>query len=269
MKPKTSQVKEPSAEEQMLEKRDSLLSQRDEFLVKVAEMDNAIASLDSVIAMFNPRHVPLDIRRAQNATPVLTLTAQPMFKEEEGSVTPDPKPTAKGNGKATKSTKAAAAAPKPAAKQTKAATKTQQSAPRASANAEDALKEAVAERAAKKPKVQTKGRKLMDAARDELKSYFAEIDKLKTLTDIVTAEPEGVPFRKVRDDFLAKHPLDISSPERKKVFSDRLSSILYSMSKQGVVERAEKIGPDGKDNFWVPVDRSSSASAQEDQSAAA
>jgi len=207
--------------DEMLQKRDSLLADRDSLLAKLAELDSGIASLDNVITMFNPKHVPLDIRRVQ-ASPILTIEARPL------GVIPG---TSDGE---------------PAHRIGRP--------PKGGTVGDDALAAKVAERAGKGRKAGTSvgaaKQKKMEAAREAMRSYFQSTDKIDSLMEVLRAAPEGLPFRAVCDRFLDRHPLDIRQQEMKKVFSDRISGMLYSMQRDGTLER----GPDNvgqRERLWI------------------
>lgn len=246
MKSKTDSTKLPSTDkkmmiEAMLAKRDTLVAGRDElvaeFNARLATMDAGIESLDSVLAMFDPRHVPLEIRNVQRGASMLTISARPLLTEQPESTTSAPAEKSAGKKRGPKPKDEAAA----------------------SNPADDSLTAAVAEKAtriakAKPSKPNAKSKQRGDAAREAASAYFAEIDKLKTLLDIVESSPEGLPFRRVKELFLKKHPLELKTQEMKKVFGDRLSNILYSMSQgdRAKVMRSERVGTDGKKEYhWV------------------
>ncbi|MCZ7860849.1 hypothetical protein O9X98_05480 [Agrobacterium salinitolerans] len=262
MKTKTTAVEKPlTAIEQLLAKREGFVAERDAHLSKLMELNADIESLDSVIKMFDPNHVPLDIRQAQGA-PVLTLTAQPILAEvaeQAAQAAAEAKPAApKAAAKSAKATKAAAAEPKEAAPvKRKPGRPAKADAAVVAADAEPATATALSEavsgkvKATKKPK-QPKASKKTASAREQVKEYFGDIDKLKTLEDIVKSESDGVPFRVICEKFAERHPIDVSKPDVKKVFSDRLSTLLYGLSQQNVVQRGERQGTDGKqENVWV------------------
>nr|WP_250807271.1 hypothetical protein [Neorhizobium tomejilense] len=259
MKSKSTAAKAPlSAVEQLLEKRELLVSERDALLSKLSEYNSQIESVDTVITMFDPKHVPLEIRRVQTGAPVLTLTAQPFLTQESAAKAGESATT----GEAT-ATEAATArkgnkpGPKPGSKTPKSKLTAVADATVSETQTEDRLVAAVREKAKKSAggKARIKkaaAKKPQEDTREVVKEYFQEIDKLKTLQEIVKSDPQGVPFRRVKELFLEKHPLDVSLQATKKAFSDRLSSILYSMSQQGAVARSERVGDDGKkDHFWV------------------
>jgi hypothetical protein len=119
------------------------------------------------------------------------------------------------------------------------------------AKAESALGDAIADQAKLKARQQDKKKKKLAAARDVVKEYFGDIDKLKTLEDIVMSSEDGVPFKVICEKFAERHPIDTSKPEIKKVFSDRLSALLWGLSQQSIVTRGERQGETGKENVWL------------------
>lgn len=252
MKAKTTAAEKPlNAIEQLLAKREVCVAERDAHLSRLMELNADIESLDSVMKMFDPNHVPLDIRRAQGA-PVLTLSAQPILAEvaeQVAQVAPEAKPAAapKATAKATKEAASDGRKPGRPAKPDAA------SAPPAKASA--TLSDAVADKVkTKKTKQQSQSNKKVSAAREQVKEYFGDIDKLKTLEDIVKSSSDGVPFRVICEKFAELHPIDVSKKEVKKVFSDRLSALLHGLSQQHVVQRSERQGADGKqENVWLHI----------------
>ena len=264
MKSKTTAAKTPSAVEQMLEKRDLMVSERDQHLARVAELNGGIESIDTVMSMFDKNHVPLDIRRAQTGAPMLTLTAEPMLTgQAEAGKDKQPQSMRAGAAKTATAEKAVSGKTKPKPASAKSA-KSEPDARQSASLSETALADAIADKIKAKTKLAAKSKKKLDAAREEMRPYFDEIDKLKTLEEIVVSHADGVPFRTIREKFLERYPYDVSKPEPKKVFSDRLSSILHSMSQQGIVERSQREGPEGKDSFWISTrgDRRSGQQAE-------
>jgi hypothetical protein len=259
MKVKHAAAAKPlSAVEEMLAKRETLITERDTVLAKLMELNGGIESLDNVIAMFDPNHVPLEIRRAQSA-PLLTISAQPILAEVAKTVAAEETKQATSNTRETK----------PAAKEVKAETtatkpgKPGQKPKKTSANStpvqsDGALAEAVAARASQKKELHQKN---VTAAREKMRDYFGDIDKLKTLEDIVKSSTDGVPFRSICEAFAERHPVDITKPEVKKVFSDRLSALLHGLSQQNVVKRGERQGAEGKENVWLYARSGQQASA--------
>lgn len=271
MKAKPAAAAKPlSAVEEMLAKREALITDRDAVLSKLTELNAGIESLDNVIAMFDPNHVPLDIRRAQSA-PMLTISAQPILAEVAKTVAAEEtkqastkfatvketKPAAKEvKADATKSGKPGPKTKKTAAKSTsrdnvKVASKAD-AAETAPVQPEGALAEAVSARANQKvDQTKDQHQKKIAAAREQIRDYFGDIDKLKTLEDIVRSSSDGVPFRSICEAFAERHPIDITKPEVKKVFSDRLSTLLHGLSQQNIVKRGERQGAEGKENVWL------------------
>jgi hypothetical protein len=255
MKTKAAATTKPhSAVEEMLAKRESFVSERDALLSQLMELNASIESLDSVISMFDPKHIPIEIRRTQSA-PLLTYTSQPILSEVAETVAVSEKKKAtKEKAPASLATQTA-----PEAKSTErkigrpAKTATKETAPDVAKAAETEAPRTDAVAAAAKAKKKQKSAKALDAAREKVREYMGDIDKLKTLEDIVASDPEGVPFRSVCDQFAKKHPIDISKPEMKKVFSDRLSALLFSLSQQNVVQRGERQGAEGKENVWLYI----------------
>lgn len=247
MKSKSTAADKPaSMVEQLLQKREGLVSERDGVLAKLMELNVGIESLDSVITMFDPNHVPLDIRKAAQTAPMLTLQAQPVLSEVVAQAA-----AAKTTEKPAKvDTKAAKADQKPG-RQAKAAPASNPEPVKPAAKAENALGDAIADQAKKVARQQDQKKKKLAAAREVVKDYFGDIDKLKTLEDIVKASEDGVPFKVICEKFAERHPIDTSKPEIKKVFSDRLSTLLWGLSQQSIVERGERQGETGKENVWL------------------
>jgi hypothetical protein len=242
MKSKTTAVEKPiSAVDQMLKKREGLMSERDVALARLMELNSGIESLDSVISMFDPNHVPLDIRRAAQNAPLLTLQAQPILADVAAKFE-----TAASDTKATSTPVKGKASPSQANSKSKVQTGKPAEKP------EKAVSNTVTDQAKQKARQQDKKKKKMAAARELIKEYFGDIDKLKTLEDIVKSSATGVPFKEICEKFAERHPIDISKPETKKVFSDRISNILYGLSQQSVVQRGERAGDSGnKENVWL------------------
>jgi hypothetical protein len=265
MKAKPAAAAKPlSAVEEMLAKRDAMMNDRDFVLSKLMELNAGIESLDNVIGMFDPNHVPLDIRRAQSA-PMLTISAQPILAEVAKTVSAEEaKLTGKEGKAATKANpKSKAAAKSTGQENVKVGRPPKKSGVEAPApQSDNALAEAVAAKAAtKKADAKDKNKKKVSAAREQIKEYFGDIDKLKTLEDIVKSSADGVPFRSICEAFAERHPIDIRKPEVKKVFSDRLSTLLHGLSQQNVVKRGERQGAEGKENVWLYA-RGQQASAE-------
>ncbi|MCS4089042.1 hypothetical protein [Rhizobium sp. BK176] len=272
MKAKPAAAAKPlSAVEEMLSKREALIADRDTVLSKLMELNAGIESLDTVIAMFDPNHVPLDIRRAQSA-PLLTISAQPILAEVAKTVAAEETRQASTKAAAVKEAKPAAKevkadttkSGKPGPKTKKTAAKTTgrenvkvgsprkaDAAETAPVPSEGALAEAVSARANQKVDQKDQHQKKVTAAREQIRDYFGDIDKLKTLEDIVKSSSDGVPFRSICEAFAERHPIDITKPEVKKVFSDRLSALLHGLSQQNVVKRGERQGAEGKENVWL------------------
>lgn len=228
MKSKTPTViKQPSPTELLLDKRNAFVSERDIILAKLMELDSSIESIDNVITMFDPKHVPLDIPRVQSSAPMLTLTAQPILSGMPSATPTEEKEAPRKARQTSKSQQVVAESPK------------------------EPVVDAAAEKAKLKAKKAAKKQKLIDAARDKLRDYFESMDKPHTLEEIIKPNADGIPFRVVCNEFIERYPVDISTSERKKVFSDKISSVLYFMSKQGSVARSERQGPEGKENVWV------------------
>jgi hypothetical protein len=247
-------VKPLTATEQLLEKRETFIVDRDALLAKLLELNTSIESIDSVITMFDPNHVPMDIRRAQN-TPMLTLTAQPVLEEvvaQAAKSAPKTKPAAEPKV-AAKSSKETPATSRKGGRGAKAdVIAPPPSAAARPAKPTSALSEAISDKAKKKTKPPGQSNKKLEAAREQVREYFGDIDKLKTLEDIVSSSTDGVPFRVICEQFAERHPIDVSKAEVKKVFSDRLSALLHSLSQQKIVQRGERQGDDGKqENVWV------------------
>ncbi|MBY3433769.1 hypothetical protein HFN89_06355 [Rhizobium laguerreae] len=249
-----------SAVEEMLAKRETLIADRDSVLSRLMELNAGIESLDTVIAMFDPNHVPLDIRRAQG-TPMLTISAQPILAEvaktaaAAAKIKPDDTQTelVEGAKPATKAAKQTAKAKKVAAKASAQAGKTAKTSTSAAvaAKTDEALADAVAARSGQKTTLKDQHQARITAAREQMREYFGDIDKLKTLEDIVKSSSDGLPFRSICEAFAERHPIDIAKPEVKKVFSDRLSALLHGLSQQNVVMRGERQGAEGKENVWL------------------
>ncbi|MCV9964708.1 hypothetical protein OIU34_22720 [Pararhizobium sp. BT-229] len=248
MKSKSTAAEKPlTMVEQLLQKREGLVSERDGVLAKLMELNVGIESLDSVITMFDPKHVPLDIRMAAQTAPLLTLQAQPVLSEvvaQAASAAPEAKAPAKADAKGAKADQ------KPG-RQAKAAAASNAEPVKPAAKAESAIGDAIADQAKLKARHEDKKKKKLAAARDVVKDYFGDIDKLKTLEDIVKSSADGVPFREICEKFAERHPIDTSKPEIKKVFSDRLSALLWGLSQQSIVQRGERQGETGKENVWL------------------
>lgn len=254
MKSKSTAADKPaSMVEQLLQKREGLVSERDGVLAKLMELNVGIESLDSVITMFDPNHVPLDIRKAAQTAPMLTLQAQPVLSEvvaQAAAAAPEAKVSATAAKTTEKPAKAAKADQRPV-RQSKAAPASTLESVKPAAKAESALGDAIADQAKLKARQQDKKKKKLAAARDVVREYFGDIDKLKTLEDIVKSSEDGVPFKVICEKFAELHPIDTSKPEIKKVFSDRLSALLWGLSQQSIVKRGERQGEAGKENVWL------------------
>jgi hypothetical protein len=124
-----------------------------------------------------------------------------------------------------------------------------------------ALAEAVGARANQNADKKDLHQKNVTVAREQIRDYFGDIDKLKTLEDIVKSSSDGVPFRSICEAFAERHPIDITKPEVKKIFSDRLSALLHGLSQQNVVKRGERQGAEGKENVWLYTRNGQHASA--------
>jgi hypothetical protein len=256
-------VKQPATTpsiEPMLEKRDALLKRKEELLqrfqAEIAELDHGIEALDSVITMFNPRHVPLDIRRVQNSIPVLTIDAQPTLttlseKREAKKVSTEGQKVKRG---------------RPPKAQIASPTEVKET---PEVRMQAAVKSA-ATKTKSTPKSKSKAEKDMgaDAANATLATYFQEIDKLDTLKKIIEGSDGGLALKDIKEAFLKFHPIDLESQTLRKAFSDRISRILYGLSQQSVIYREEIVGPNGKEGRWHFVRKEdSSASIGEETSA--
>ena len=223
----------------LLDKREALVVERDAALAKVAELNAGIEALDTVMTMFNPKHVPLDIRRIQAGASIITLSAQPLIESvAEVSATPE--------AKTVETTETTEDTPKRRGRRSKAeippaevVAEPDEAALKAKAKEKDKIK------AAKLKK------KKADAAREKVKPYFEDIDKLDTLLSILKSDREGLPLRAITDEFLKKHPLDVSDSDVRKAFRDRISNILYSLRTQKQISRVERNGTEGPEHVWL------------------
>lgn len=242
MKRKPPAAREPqSVVEQMLEKLDAIATERDDLTAKLAELDAQVAAFETVLKTYDPSYVPLEIRRVQVAAPTLTPSAKPALAELTASAEAAAKKRGKA-GQAEAESDATAAAPKSAKEQKAATTSLQDVDPKAAA---------AAARAKQKAKELNKKKKRLDDARTQIREYFGDIDKLDTLAEIIKSSKDGIPFREISEAFAARHPIDVSKPEVKKVYSDRLSALLSYMAKQGTVGRSEREGPEGHEKVWI------------------
>lgn len=235
----TAATAQAISSDHLLEKREALVVERDAALAKVAELNAGIEALDTVMAMFNPKHVPLDIRRIQAGASIITLSAQPLI-ESVAEVSAQPEAKTVETAETTEET------PKRRGRRTKAET------PPVEVASESGE---AAQKAKEKEKLKAKAAKLKkkkaDAAREKVKPYFEDIDKLDTLLSILKSDSQGLPLRTITDEFLKKHPLDVSDSEVRKTFRDRISNMLYSLRIQKQVSRVERDGPEGTEHVWL------------------
>jgi hypothetical protein len=246
MKNKTTASKpeqQPSVVEQLRAKRQEKVDDRALALKHADRLSTEIAHLDAVLSMYDSRHVPLEIEHARDTAPMLSMSSTPMLAE------------LKQQANAAPAAETASAMPPVVVKRGKKTGK-------------DAAGAARKPKASKSNGSAANGGDSHDAeaaAREALQKYFQPIDKLKTLERIVASNPDGLPFREISHGFAEVHSenLDLDSPIVRKVFSNRLSSILNSMSQQGIVRRTERTDATGKkENVWQYMKPAETARAE-------
>lgn len=278
---KTSPLKEnTTAEGQMFEKRSELIASRERKLAELRDIDHDLQALDTVMAIFNPSHVPLDLRPGHFGAPFIEVvpTRQPMLADHSATketvikdivtpvtkkatrvkrVAPAPvaakpearvsskpaktaKPVKDKTAKPSKITEEAKAAAASVQEQAKAATPVQTPAPIPAS----ALETAIAAKAKGKRKQKTPEEKAaspLAVARDRVSEHFKQVDKLGALEEIIRSSGEGIQLRDIVDAFDNKYPLlkNDDDKELRVALSNRISSILNGLMKQGVIKKAD------------------------------
>lgn len=257
------------------QQRQAVMDEREALVAKLHELNAKVESLDSVMTMFDPTHVPIEIRGMRVEAPILTVEARPttMLLESEvrrtekaamAAVGKTPKKAAaakadkpgKGGRKAKQAPVAPAAATEPPVIAVEAAGKKRRQTKEAAGttSADNASPTEAAGEAAGRKKRRTQPEEASAADNSEaiakLRNYFDGVDKLETLKGIITERPEGVPLRDIVNGFVAKHPVDLDDARFNKLFRNRISTILNTLSSQGKVVRDVVEGDGKRDGIW-------------------